>query len=117
MPYDQNLFQNPYLSMQNQMFKSPVNGLVWVEGDEGAYAYPLPPNSVSPPLMYNNEPKFAVKTTDAAGIGSIRRFTFTEETVEKAPAVGGDFVTKGDLESFKRDIMEAINGKSIVPAE
>jgi len=42
------------------------NTMVWVQGEAGANAYPMAPNTVAW-LMDSNEPKLYVKRTDANG--------------------------------------------------
>ena len=129
MAYNPNLY-NPYGSQQFQPTISfpqqtqptfqpqqPINGLIWIDGIQGAQMYPLPPNSTSPPLMFKNESKFAVKTTDGGGAGSVRLFSFTEDEPTPDPSTNANYVTHDDFESFKKEIMEAINGKPAVPAE
>lgn len=125
MPYNPNLY-NPYGSQQFQPTISypqqyqptmqppqPVNGLVQIDGIQGAEMYPLPPNSVSPALFFKNEAKFAVKSTDGGGAATIRVFNFSEETLQATNS--NDIITRQDLDAFKKEVMEAINGKPVVP--
>ena len=107
MNYYDPLQYNPYLKPPQQ----PVDGLTWVDGIDEVNSYPLPPNSQSPALMWREEPKFSIKRTDNYGGYTVRTFSFTEDEPEPVPV---PWVTKDDFESFKNDIMEAINGKSIV---
>lgn len=113
MAYNPNLY-NPYgQPMPTQQQQQPVDGLVWIDGIKGAQMYPLPPNSTSPPLMWKGEPYFTVKTTDAGGAFTLQTFKFQEEILQSTAL--SDTVTRADLESFKKEIMEAINGKPAVP--
>ena len=126
MAYNPNLY-NPYGSQQFQpttqaagmQFQptiqppQPVNGLVKINGIEGAQMYQMPPNSVSPPLMWENEPYFTVKQTDGGGAATYRTFKFQE--VDLNPSRSDDIVTRDDFEKFKQEVMEAINGKPVVP--
>lgn len=125
MAYNPNLY-SPYGSQQYQPTISypqqyqpatqqvqPVNGLIQVNGIEGAQMYQLPPNSVSPPLMWKDEPYFTVKQTDGGGAATYRTFKFQE--VNLNPQQSDDIVTKEDFDKFKQEVMEAINGKSVVP--
>lgn len=118
MAYDPNMY-NPYAAHQYQqslpLMSQQANGLIWIDGDEGANMYPLPPNSVSPPLMYRNEPMFAIKTTDGGGAYSIRKFRFEE--IEMQSASSSDYATKSDLDKIMAEIQgmkETLNGKPIV---
>ena len=106
MAYNQNLY-NQYFPMVQQ----PVDGLTWVKGIDEVNSYPLPPNSKSPALMWQDQPKFSIKETDNYGGFTVRTFSFTEDVPEPVEV---PWVTKADLESFKADIMEAINGKPAV---
>lgn len=111
MSYIPSLY-NPYGSYYQSA--QPIDGLVWIDGIEGAQMYPLPPNSTSPPLLWKNEARFSVKKTDGGGAFTIETYDFTKAEIESKEADNSSFVTKADLESFKRDIMEAINGQSAV---
>ena len=124
MAYNPNLY-NPYGTQQYQPTLSyqqqyqptmqpqqPVNGLVQIDGIEGANMYPLPPNSTSPALFFKNEAKFAVKSTDGGGAVTVRVFNFEEETLQTSNP--NDIITRQDLEDFKKQVMEAINGKPAV---
>lgn len=124
-PYGSQQFQ-PTISYHNQYMSSPappsqqpINGLIWIDSIEEAQMFPLPPNSTSYPLMFRNEPRFAVKTTDGSGAYTIETFSFIKDEVETTTN-DSDFVTKSDLDKyldkFKQDILEAINGQSSTQA-
>lgn len=95
--------------------QQPSDGMVWIDGIKGAEMYPMGPNSVSPPLMWRNEPRFTVKTTDGGGAWTLETFRFEKEVLNDDGS--NDIVTRKDLESFKAEVMEAINGKPAVQAE
>ena len=116
MAYNPYLYM-PYGAQQFPQVTQPVDGMVWVDGMEGVRMYQLPPNSRSPVLMFKNEERFAVKTTDAGGASTVRLFKFEEETQEQEQAGTGDYVTRDDFESFKNEILEAVNGKPALFAE
>ena len=87
-----------------QQYQQPVNGLVSVTGIEGARAYQLPPNS-SMPLFDANEDVFYVKTTDAGGYPTIRRFTFRpDEPAQSAPAPA--YVTREEFDALAARVGE-----------
>lgn len=97
----QNQFQqlNPYQQSQQ-------NGIQYVNGIESVKAYQLDPNS-SVLLMDNNLPRFYVKTTDAAGMASIKTFEFHEYIEEKPQKIDPEqFVTRTEFEELKKMIME-----------
>ena len=97
----QNQFQqlNPYQQSQQ-------NGIQYVNGIESVKAYQLDPNS-SVLLMDNNLPRFYVKTTDAAGMASIKTFEFREYIEEEPQKIDPEqFVTRTEFEELKKMIME-----------
>lgn len=111
--YPQPTAPMPYQMTYQQ--QSPVNNIVWIDGIKGAEMYPLPPNSISPPLMWRNEPRFTVKTTDGGGAWTLETYRFEKEVLNDGAS--NDIVTREDFESFKREVMEAVNGKPVVQAE
>lgn len=102
--------QQPYSWSQPPIQQQPVNGLVQVNGDEGAKMFPLPPNSVSQPLFYSDEDVFAIKTTDAGGSYTLKKYSFSEIPFD-SPANDGKYVTKEYLDEKLSELKEAINGK------
>lgn len=109
MAYNPSLY-NPYGLPQ---FQAPVNGLVRVESIEEANAYQIPPNSVSPPLFLDSEDSFFIKTTDANGGSTIKKYTFVEEPIPTSN-ISGEFVTREYFDQQMNNILEAINGKLAV---
>lgn len=111
MAYNPNLY-NPYGQTNFQQYAppQPMNGLMQVDSFEGAELYVMPPNSVSPPLFLTSDNVFFVKTTDAGGAATIKRYRFEEEEIEPDDT-GSDYVTKADFKAFADKVMEAINGK------
>lgn len=109
---------NPYGLQQLQptmMRTQPVNGLVQVSGIEGAQMYQLPPGSTSPPLFLAEENAFFIKTTDDGGAANIKKYRF-----EEVPIIASDssrFVTREYFDQQIKGIMEAINGKHLVPEQ
>ncbi len=108
---------NPSVYNQWQQWQTqPVNGLVSVSGEQGAQMYPLPPNSVSPPLFLQEENAFFVKRTDGGGAATLKKYTFQEAPAAAAPQAP-EFVTKEYFDQQMQTIMEAINGKHPVPEQ
>lgn len=110
---------NPYGQPQPFSWSQPaqpINGLVRVDGEEGARMYMLPPNSVSPPLFLSEENAFFVKTTDGGGASTLKKYTF-EEVPEEPVQPNVDYVTKDYLDSWAAKMMEAINGKRPLPEQ
>lgn len=69
-PY--NAYQRPYQPMApyqqtyQPQYQQSTNSIFWVQGEEGAKAYLMAPNTVAW-LMDRNEPKLYVKRTDSMG--------------------------------------------------
>lgn len=87
----------PYNSY-NQ-FQQPTQnstGIVWVQGLEGAKAYPVVAgNSVL--LMDSEESVFYIKTTDPSGMPQpLRVFDYNERTAQQTSQ--SEYVTKDELE-------------------
>lgn len=111
MTYDP-MFYNPYLNRPFQQ-SQPVNGLVRIESMDDAKVYQLPPNSVSPPLFLGSENAFFIKTTDASGGGTLKKYKFEEEPIP-SDNINSNFVTREYFDQQMNNIMEAINGKHSV---
>lgn len=78
------MYQNPYPTPQNNMFMpkplTPVNnGIIWVQGIEGAKAYQIPQNS-NIILMDSEKNRMYIKTSDNIGMCNLRIFDFNEVT-------------------------------------
>lgn len=70
-----------YQSMQPNWMPPPRqnNGVIWVNGVEGAKGYIIQPNSTVV-LMDSEQNCFYLKSTNEAGVPSIRIFEFKEKT-------------------------------------
>ena len=71
-----------------QMYQQPnTNGLIWVQGEAGAKSYLVAPNATVL-LMDSEAQRFYVKSTDAAGMPTMKTFEYSEVTaLPKAEAV------------------------------
>lgn len=114
MPAYNNYFPMNYQPMQYNpqpqytppVMQQPQNstGIIWVQGEAGAKAYPVAPgNSIL--LMDSENTCFYIKTTDGSGVPQpIRKFTYVEEGAKKKeepkqPEIDlSNFVTKEELE-------------------
>ena len=68
-----------------QQQAQPVNqGILWVQGEAGAKSYLVAPNT-SVLLMDSEESRFFIKTTDNAGMPTLRTFEYQEVTAGAAP--------------------------------
>lgn len=87
--------------------QKPVLQVPWVNGDVGAQAYLVPPNSATI-LMDSDRPIFYIKTSDASGRASIQAFKYEEIKAETAPPApqGVGYVTKEEFEAFKASLSQ-----------
>jgi len=81
-------------------FAPPQQSILWVQGIEGAKAYPVGAgNSVL--LMDSDNQSMYIKSADQAGVPSLRIFEYTEITgkKEETPKIDtSNFVTREELE-------------------
>lgn len=94
--------------MQNGQ-QAANNGLVWVQGIEGAKAHVTAPG-VPALLMDSESERFFIKTTDASGMPMpLRIFEYKEITdtpAKTAPDMSG-YVTRDEFEQFKQSFGKA----------
>ncbi len=79
------------------------NGVLWVQGEEGAKAYMVAPgNSVI--LMDSEHSTFYLKSCDQSGMPSLRVFEYTERrATPRAESFGEDkYLTRKEFEEFVR---------------
>ncbi len=118
-------YQAPYqpqVAPMAQQMAQPQNssGLIWVQGEAGAKAYPVAPGQ-SVLLMDSENSKFYIKSADASGMPMpLRIFPYSEYTGEQtapapndgaqnAPGVDvSQFVTR---EEFEKRISQLSGGK------
>lgn len=108
-------YQQQY-PIQQTISNTPINstnnssGIVWVQGEAGAKAYPVAPgNSVL--LMDSEAECFYIKSTDSSGVPMpLRAFTYTEivqSNEVKEPSIDtSQFVTRGELDELRHMIDE-----------
>lgn len=78
---------NYYNSPYNQ--QTTANGILWVQGEAQARGWLMAPNSTVL-LMDSEAEKFYIKTTDGAGMPSLRVFDYTEVTPQSSHKGGND---------------------------
>ena len=101
--YPQSYLQPSYQQNYPQAATPQSNGIVWVQGLEGAKAYPVA-SGTSIMLMDSEESVFYIKTTDQSGMPSpLRVFDYTERTEEPQKVDTSEFVTR---EEFEKKIAE-----------
>ena len=93
-----------------QQYQPRTNGIVWVQGIEGAKAYQLMPNSNAILLDSENEGIFYIKTSDNVGMCNLRLFKYEEINNTPAPQIDtSQFVTRAELE----DIIASLKGDKV----
>lgn len=100
---------NPYYGAQQS------NGIIWVQGIEGAKAYQMMPNTNVILLDSENDGVFYIKICDSVGMCTLRIFNYHEvEEQKKTEGVVPDltqYVTKSELKEALDELKEAIYGK------
>lgn len=109
-----NYFQNPY---QYNPYK-PQNGIIWVQGIEGAKAYQMQPNSNAVLLDSETDGRFYIKVADNVGMCTLRTFKFEEitESVNKTNIDTSQFVTREEFNQLISQLGGLDNGKQSVSA-
>lgn len=83
----------------SQYQQTQANGINWVQGIEGAKAYPVAPNA-NVMLMDSNANTFYIKSADATGRPSISLYDYKERKMVNDTTTQNkmaDFVTKEEL--------------------
>ena len=105
-------YQQQYPTMQQTVSNTPItqnnsSGIIWVQGEAGAKAYPVAPgNSVL--LMDSESECFYIKSTDASGIPMPLRMFAYNEIVQTQPSHTSQegsteqYVTKSEFEELKQ---------------
>ena len=101
------MYQQPVTPVQNRQ-----NGIIWVQGEEGARSYSMLPNSTVMMLDSENEGRFYIKTTDNIGMYNLRTFSF-KEIIDVQPVENPDkYATKEDLKELKNLIISMRGGRN-----
>lgn len=108
--YAPNQVQNP-LIRNNQ---PTGNGIIWVQGEEGAKAYMVGAgNSV---VLWDSEsPTIFIKSADLSGMPSMRILEWQERVSSPSPSKQtGDFITRKEFDELKSRIETMIGGENNV---
>ena len=97
-----NQFTNYPMQYTNQFTNRTSNGILWVQGIEGAKAYQMPPNGILLLMDSENDGVFYIKSTDNIGMSNLRTFKYNEV---KTSEVGGvpdlsEYVKKDELQDL-----------------
>lgn len=95
--YQQTMPQNTPQPMQNGS-----QGILWVQGEAGAKAYMMAPNTTIL-LMDSEGQRFYLKSTDMSGVPTLRTFKYTEVTAQTMPeeVPGNKYVTRQEYDEIK----------------
>lgn len=109
-------YPNPYLT-RPQMY--PTEGILWVQGIEGAKAYQMSPNQILQLMDSENDGIFYIKTTDNIGMANLRVFKYTEITAnEMKPQVAGvdlsQYVKRDELSELIKGILTEVKDEPTV---
>ena len=115
-----NNFYNPYRYNYNNIGypkPSPVvqpsnNGILWVQGIEGAKAFQLAPNSSAILMDSDNDNTFYIKVSDNIGMCTLRTFNYTE-VIEEHNADMSAYVTREELDKAITELKGALNEQSV----
>lgn len=96
--------QNPPMA-QNGAQNTMQNGIIWVQGIEGAKAYPVGAGQ-NALLMDSEESVFYIKSTDQSGMPMpLRAFSYSEIGQQKAETVDmSGYVTRDELEERLKEL-------------
>ena len=105
-----NYYSQPYYYPQTSPMPAVAantrpNGIIWVNGEDGARAYAMAPNSNVMLLDAENEGRFYIKTSDNIGMCTIRTFEY-KEVIDVQPVmhhtdVQVEYATKQDIEELR----------------
>lgn len=102
MPVQQQALQQP-APQQNS------NGLIWVTGEVGAKSYLVAPNT-SILLMDSEGDRFYLKTTDSAGMPTLRTFEY-REVLQNQPQAHREAQKSLDEQFVTREEYSELRGK------
>lgn len=105
-PYQQAFQPTP---QTQQASPQANNGLIWVSGEVGAKSYLVAPNATVM-LMDSECSKFYIKSTDGAGMPTIRTYEY-KECSQNAPQVTNSNSNNLNEQFVTRDEYKAICGK------
>lgn len=105
-----------YPQIHNNRTYGTSNGIIWVQGLDGARSYQLMPNGCALLMDSENEGVFYIKTTDNVGMCNLRTFNYTEITNAPAPTIDtSQFITREELmDILDKRILN--NGKQSISA-
>ena len=108
-------YTNPYINQKPYPTYPQQNGIVWVQGIEGAKAYQLVPNSNAMLMDSESNNRFYIKVSDNVGMCTLRIFEYNEITNNMSSNME-DYVKKSDLRAEVENLVSSmIGGQSNEP--
>ena len=117
----QNQYQNTMPQMPVQAPPQTNQGLLWVQGEAGAKSYLVAPNTTVL-LMDSEAQRFYLKSTDGAGMPSLRTYEYAE-IFQNQPAatktqdenLDSKYVTRAEYDNLQRQYAEILDRLSTFP--
>lgn len=107
----QNQFNQYQPQIQSQQPPAQSNGIIWVQGEEGAKAYLIAPNNTV--ILWDSEnPVIYIKSADASGVPSMRVLDWAERTgtaktpLDSVQNQASDYVTRDEWEALTARVDE-----------
>lgn len=103
--YPQQMQQAPQAPQSPVQAPSPNNNLIWVQGEAGAKAYLVAPNTTVQ-LWDSDAQVIYLKSADASGMPSIKTLDYTiREMPQNSPAQPKvEYATKADVEALRAEL-------------
>ena len=98
--YQPNIYPQP-----NAQPQQTQSSMIWIQGEAAAKSYLVAPNSTVT-LWDSESPTIYIKSTDAAGIPSMRIFDYKERTAKPREETRTDYASLSDFEKLKSDVEE-----------
>ena len=114
--YNPYYYYTPYSGSvePSQRMQGQQTGITWVQGETGAKAYPVAPNTTV--QLWDSEAQVIyLKSADASGMPSMKvlDYTIRDTQAKKAVDLSG-YVTREELETRLAELKEEGHGKSTV---
>lgn len=97
-------YQAPQQFQDSPPPSKPSLQVPWVNGEVGAQAYLVAPNTAVL-LMDSDNPIFYIKTSDQSGKAIIQAFKYEEISVSPQQKKETTYVTREEFETFKKSLM------------
>lgn len=111
MAYQQGMNRpQPFAPQQMQPMMPQNNGIIWVQGEVGAKAYQVAPNTTT--VLFDSENDLLyIKISDNIGMCQLRTFRLNEITGNTqqsavAPVLSPDFVNRQEFEELKTELAQ-----------